>query len=149
MRRGRPYNRPIASAQKLATQLHAALFRLTDGRLGGEMLRSPVLILTTTGRRSKKKRETPLLYLRDGEDFAIVASNGGTSKHPAWYLNLMADPEAEVRMRGRALRVRAEEVSGEEKRRLWGLLVEMYPSYADYQEKTNREIPVLVLRPVD
>jgi deazaflavin-dependent oxidoreductase (nitroreductase family) len=111
------------------------------------MFDSPVLVLVTTGRKSGKRRETPLLYLEDGGVVAVIASNGGTANHPAWFLNLMSRPEAEVRLAdGRAFRVRAEEARGEEKRKLWERAVSMYPAYEDYQRRTDRGIPVVVLR---
>jgi F420H(2)-dependent quinone reductase len=103
----------------------------------------------TTGRKTGKERTAPLLYLEDGGNLVVVASVGGAPSHPAWYWNLKANPEARVRLRGRTLRVSAEKVGGEEKRRLWARLVEMYPPYQHYQERTAREIPVLVLRPAD
>jgi len=146
--RGRPYNGATAAAQKWATKLHAAVYRATGGGIGGRMVNSPVLLLITTGRKSGKERITPLLYLEDGEDFVIVASNGGTSGHPAWWLNLQAKPEANVEVGGEKVRVRTEETTGEEKRRLWDRVVEMYPTYEDYQRRTDREIPVILLKPV-
>ncbi len=112
------------------------------------MLGSPVLLLGTQGRKSGKRRTTPLLYLRDGDNMVVVASNGGTSSQPAWWLNLQASPEAAAQVGGRRLHVRAEAVGGEERRRLWGRLVQMYGPYEGYQRKTDREIPVVVLRPV-
>jgi F420H(2)-dependent quinone reductase len=132
-------------AQGLATRFHSSLYRKTEGRFGGQMFGAPVLLLNTVGRKSGKPRTTPLLYLADGDDYAIVASNGGAPKHPAWWLNLRERPEATVEVGGRKARVRAEEAGPEEKARLWPKLVEMYPSYADYQKKTKREIPVVVL----
>ena len=145
--RGRLYSRRAAALQRAATNFHSFVFRKTNGRLGG-WTGGPVLLLNTTGRKSGQRRTTPLLYLRDGEDLVIVASNGGTSTPPAWWLNLEADPEATVEIAGRmALRVRAEEADVEEKRRLWPLLVEMYSGYESYQTKTDREIPVVILRP--
>lgn len=111
------------------------------------MLGSPVLLLTTTGRKSGKPRTIPLLYLPDGENLLVVASNGGTSGHPAWWLNLEDNPEANVEVGGRTLRVRAEEAEGEERGRLWGRVVRMYGAYQQYQEKTDRRIPVVILRP--
>jgi F420H(2)-dependent quinone reductase len=146
--RGRPYNLAIAKAQKWAAKLHVAAYRATGGRIGGRMMNSPVLLLLTTGRKSGKERTTPLLYLQDGGNYAIVASNGGAPKSPAWWLNLETNPEAAVEVGIKKLRVRAEEVEGEEKRRLWRRLVAMYPSYEDYQRRTDREIPVAVLKPV-
>lgn len=149
MARGRTYNPAIATFQKWATRLHTSIYRATGGRLGGRMVESPVVLLTTTGRKTGRERVTPLLYLEDGGNLVVVASNGGAAGHPAWWLNLRANPEARVRAGNRTLRVRAEEAGGEEKRRLWARLVEMYPAYEDYQRKTDREIPVSVLRPVD
>ncbi len=145
--RGRPYNRTIATFQKWATWLHTTIYRATGGKVGGRLVSSPVLLLTTTGRRSGKQRTVPLLYLRDGENLVIVASNGGAPSHPTWWLNLRTDPEAAVEVGGRKLRVRAAEAEGEEKRLLWSRLVEMYGSYESYQRRTDREIPVVVLRP--
>jgi F420H(2)-dependent quinone reductase len=113
------------------------------------MGKSPILLLNTVGRKSGKKRTSPLLYVMDGEDFVIIASKGGASAHPAWYLNLIANPEAMVEVGDREVRVRAEEADSEEKSRLWQKMVEMYPAYDAYQEKTEREIPLLVLRPVE
>ena len=147
--RGRPYNRAVAAAQGLATRAHSSVYRATGGRVGGRVVGSPVLLLVTTGRRTGKERTTPLLYLKDGGNFVIVASNGGTAKAPAWWLNLKARPEAVVEVGGRKLRVGAAEAEGEEKRRLWARLVGMYPAYEDYQRKTDREIPVVVLSPAD
>ena len=141
---GRPYN---AAAQKWATRLHASLFRATDGKVGGRMLGSPVLLLVATGRKSGRRRTTPLLYLEDGGRYVIVASNGGAAKHPVWWLNLQAHPEATVEVGGRKAHVRATEARGEEKARLWQRLVRMYPSYEDYQKRTDREIPVILLEP--
>ena len=112
------------------------------------MLNSPVLLLTTTGRKTGKERVTPLLYLRNGNNFAIVASNGGAPKHPVWWLNLQNNPEAEVEIQDTRLRVRAEVTTGEEKRHLWDRLVRRYPPYRDYQRRTDREIPVILLEPV-
>src|SRR3712207_7255553 len=109
MVRGRPYNAAIATAQKWAAKLHASVFRATGGRIGGRMVGSPVLLLVTTGRKSGRRRTTVLLYLEDGGRYVIVASNGGTAKHPVWWLNLQANPEATVEVGGRKTRVRATE----------------------------------------
>lgn len=145
---GRPYNAAIAAAQKWATRLHASLFRATNGRVGGRMFDSPVLLLVATGRKSSRMRTTPLLYLEDGGRYVIVASNGGAAKHPVWWLNLQAHPEATVEVGGRKTRVRATEARGGEKARLWEGLVRMYPSYEAYQKRTDREIPVVLLDPI-
>ena len=136
-------------AWKLGSGAHAGVYRATGGKLFGRMGKSPILLLNTVGRKSGKKRTSPLLYAMDGEDFVIIASKGGASAHPAWYLNLMANPEATVEIEDREVRVKAEEADSEEKSRLWQKMVEMYPAYDAYQEKTEREIPLLVLRPVE
>ena len=140
---------PARLAWKLGSGAHAGVYRATGGKLFGRMGKSPILLLNTVGRKSGKKRTSPLLYVMDGEDFVIIASKGGASAHPAWYLNLMANPEATVEIEDREVRVRAEEADSEEKSRLWQKMVEMYPAYDAYQEKTEREIPLLVLRPVE
>jgi deazaflavin-dependent oxidoreductase (nitroreductase family) len=111
------------------------------------MAGGPVLLLTTTGRKSGREHTVPLLYLEDGENLALVASNGGAPIHPAWWLNLRANPEARVEIGHRKLRVRAEKASSEEKERLWPRLVEMYGGYENYRRRTDREIPVVVLSP--
>ena len=149
MTRGRSYNAAIATAQKWAGKLHASVFRATGGSIGGRMVGSPVLLLVTMGRKTGQRRTTPLLYLEDGGRHVIVASNGGTAKQPAWWLNLQANPEATVEVGGRKTNVRATEARGEEKARLWQRLVRMYPSYEDYQRRTDREIPVIILEPVE
>jgi deazaflavin-dependent oxidoreductase (nitroreductase family) len=140
---------PARLAWKLGSGAHAGVYRATGGKLFGRMGKSPILLLNTVGRKSGKKRTSPLLYVMDGEDFVIIASKGGASAHPAWYLNLIANPEAMVEVGDREVRVRAEEADSEEKSRLWQKMVEMYPAYDAYQEKTEREIPLLVLRPVE
>jgi deazaflavin-dependent oxidoreductase (nitroreductase family) len=140
---------PVKLALKLGSGVHAGVYRATKGKLFGRMGKSPILLLNTVGRKSGKKRATPLLYVMDGENFVLIASKGGAPTHPAWYLNLMANPDVTVEVRDREVQVRAEEVHGEEKTRLWQKMVEMYPTYDDYQTKTEREIPLLKLHPVN
>jgi len=139
---------PAGVALKLGSGAHAGVYRATGGKLFGRMGKSPILLLNTVGRKSGRKRTSPLLYVMDGEDFVIIASKGGAPTHPAWYLNLRADPDATVEVGDREVRVRAEETDSEEKARLWQRMVEMYPTYDDYQQKTEREIPLLKLHPV-
>lgn len=143
--RGRPYPRISAQAQRALAGLHALVYQASGGRLGGRIVGSPVLVLVTTGRRSGAERHTPLLYLPDGDDLVIVASNGGTASHPAWWFNLGAEPRAEVILDNRRLPVTASEATGDDKSALWERLVGMYPGYADYQRRTDREIPVVRL----
>ena len=131
------------------TGTHAAIYRASGGKVAGRMFNIPVLLLITTGRKTGKERTSPLLYLEDGENLVVVGSVGGAPKHPDWYWNLKANPEARVQIKDRTQRVRAEEAKDEQKRRLWRRLVEMYPPYEDYQRRTRREIPVFVLRPIE
>ena len=138
---------PARLALRLGSGAHAGLYRATGGKLFGRMGKSPILLLNTVGRKTGRKRTSPLLYVMDGEDFLIIASKGGAAAHPAWYLNLRANPEATVEIGDREVHVEAEVADSEEKARLWQKMVEMYPTYDDYQRKTEREIPLLVLHP--
>ncbi|KKK51409.1 hypothetical protein LCGC14_3115230, partial [marine sediment metagenome] len=121
--------------------------RLTGGAIGGSFAGRPILLLTTTGRKSGRRRTTPLVYLEDGGNMVLVASNGGNPRHPVWWLNLERDPEAEVQVRSDKRQVTAVRAEGEDRERLWEAAVETYSGYADYQRTTNREIPVVILRP--
>jgi len=111
------------------------------------MAANDILLLTSTGRRSGDRHTVPLLYLGNGERLVVFASFGGRDVHPDWYRNLLADPAAEVELPGRRLRVTAETVVGTERDRLWERAVAAYPAYAAYQRRTEREIPVVMLRP--
>jgi len=126
---------------------HSSLYRWSGGKVGGRMRGAPVLLLDVTGRKSGKRRTTPLLYGRAGENFVVVASKGGDPRHPAWYLNLQGG-EAEVEVGREHVRVRARDAEGEERERLWAQMVGLWPPYADYQQKTSRRIPVVVLEPI-
>ena len=108
----------------------------------------PVLLLTTTGRKSGARRTLPLIYKKVGEGFVIIASKGGAPSHPAWYLNLVAEPDCEIQVAYDHFRVRARIAEGEERDSLWQRLVEIYPPYTDYQAATSRKIPVVVLDPI-
>lgn len=125
----------------------AWLYRATGGKLGGTFAGVPVMVLTTVGRKSGQARDTPLLVLRDGEKLVTVASKGGYPSHPAWYLNLLAHPKVSVRLGSEERSMRAVTANAEERAHYWPKLVELYPSYRSYQEKTEREIPVVVLTP--
>jgi F420H(2)-dependent quinone reductase len=140
---------PARLALKLGSGAHAGVYRATGGKLFGRMGKSPILLLNTVGRKSGRKRTSPLLYVLDGEDFVIIASKGGAPTHPAWYLNLKANPDATLEVGDREVRVKAEETDSEEKARLWQKMIEMYSGYDGYQRKTNRQIPLLVLHPLD
>jgi deazaflavin-dependent oxidoreductase (nitroreductase family) len=134
-------------ATKLITRIHIALYRRTGGKLGGRYRGSPVLLLTTTGRRSGQRRTMPLLYIDDGNRKVVVASYLGAEHHPAWYHNLLAQPEVTVEAGSSVQQMRAEVADPAERARLWQPLVAMYPTYDNYQAKTERQIPVVVLTP--
>jgi deazaflavin-dependent oxidoreductase (nitroreductase family) len=143
--------KPGSLTYKLITKAaggHVQIYRLTGGRILGRAEKAPMLLVDHVGRKSARKRTTPLVYVRDGEDLLLIASMGGSPKHPAWFLNLREMDETEVQVGSRRLRVRPEEVSAEEKRRLWPRICEVWPAYQAYQDRTERDIPVVRLTPV-
>jgi deazaflavin-dependent oxidoreductase (nitroreductase family) len=125
--------------------VHRRLYRLTGGKVGGQLGRLPVLLLTTIGRKSGRPRTQPLVYTQVGNGFAVIASKGGAPQHPLWYLNLRANPLAEVTVGRERRSVRARDVEGDERERLWRALADLYPGYDKYAQKTSRQIPVVVL----
>ncbi len=127
---------------------HVRRYQETDGEFGYMWNGAPTLLLTTTGRRSGEPRTTPLIFGRDGEDYLIVASVGGLPNHPAWYLNLVAEPSAHIQVKGEHLDVVARTAGEGEKQRLWKVMNDAWPHYDSYQESTERVIPVVVLTPV-
>ncbi|HEV2858513.1 MAG TPA: nitroreductase family deazaflavin-dependent oxidoreductase [Solirubrobacterales bacterium] len=130
------------AAQLGFTAAHTALVRRFGlARRIGDV---PILLLTTVGRRSGQPRTVPVMYV-PGEEPILVASDGGNSSHPAWYLNLEAEPRAEIEIEGRRQEVLARTVTGEEREPLWQRAVALYPAYADYQHRTDRQLPVIVL----
>jgi deazaflavin-dependent oxidoreductase (nitroreductase family) len=128
-------------------QEHVERYRATDGEEGHDWEGTSVLILTTTGHRSGQPRSTPLIYGTHGDDYLVVASKGGAPEHPAWYLNLKTQPEVEVQVRGDRFRAKARTATAEERAELWSTMTERWPAYDEYQTKTDREIPVVVLEP--
>jgi deazaflavin-dependent oxidoreductase (nitroreductase family) len=124
---------------------HIRRYRETDGEVGHDWQGTQALILTTTGRKSGEARDAALIYGRRGDDLLVVPSKGGSDDPPAWYLNLQAHPEAEVQVRGERYRVRARDAREEEQPDLWAEMVSRWPAYDDYQRKTERRIPVVVL----
>lgn len=128
---------------------HVRRYRETDGAEGYDWNGAPCLLLTTTGRKSGEPRTQPLIFARDGDDLLVVASVGGSPKHPAWYLNLTADPSAEVQVLADTFRVTARTATPEEKPRVWAIVNEGWPNYDVYQTRTDRDIPVVILSPVD
>ncbi len=125
---------------------HVRLYQETDGETGHDWREgSTVLLLTTTGRRTGNESTTPLIYQLDGGNAVIVASKGGTPENPGWFENLAKSPEVGVQIKGDEFRAHARVAEGEERERLWELMNEIWPHYEEYQEKTDREIPVVVL----
>jgi F420H(2)-dependent quinone reductase len=127
---------------------HTTAYRLTGGLVGHRFPGAPPsLLLDHVGAKSGTKRTTPLTYLADGEDYVLVASKGGNPKHPAWFHNLRAHPEVTVQVGSKRLPVRARVATPEERARLWPKVVALYGGYADYQRRTKREIPLVILEP--
>ena len=123
-------------------------YRLTGGRFGHHMPGAPqMLLLDHVGAKSGKKRTSPLAYLRDGDDLVIVASKGGHPKHPAWFHNLKAHPDTEVQVGRSKRRVTAKVATPAQRKRLWPKVVDLYSGYAGYQRRTDREIPLVILKP--
>jgi deazaflavin-dependent oxidoreductase (nitroreductase family) len=131
------------------TSANTLLFRLTRGKIGGHIGKMRILLLHHVGRKSGQERVTPLLYLRDDSRLVVVASKGGVDKHPAWFHNLMANPETKVELGGENRRVRARQATDEERAELWPRVVDMYGPYEDYQTYTDREIPLVILEPAN
>jgi F420H(2)-dependent quinone reductase len=137
----------VRSATKYLGALHRLLYRVSGGRIGGRLWDLPVVLLTTTGRKSGKKRTVPLCSLRDGDDVVVIASYGGLDQPPAWWLNLEASPEATL-LHGRTRRtVTARNAAPEERTRLWAEVTARAPGYLEYERRTDREIPVVILSP--
>lgn len=130
---------------RVATMLHTQVIRRTGGRLGGHMFNEPIMLLTTTGRRSGEPRVTPLLCIRDGDRYLAIGSNGGDDRTPQWVKNLRADPQASIEVEGETIPVLATIATPEQKKALWPKALAAYKGYADYQRKTSRDIPVVIL----
>jgi deazaflavin-dependent oxidoreductase (nitroreductase family) len=127
---------------------HATVYRASGGRIGARLPGlPPMLLLDHVGARSGKRRTTPLVYMPDGDDFLIVASKGGYPKHPGWLHNLRAGPDTEVQVGSRRIEVHAREANAEERGRLWPKAIEHNPRWGSYQHRTDREIPLVILRP--
>jgi deazaflavin-dependent oxidoreductase (nitroreductase family) len=124
---------------------HVRVYRETKGDRGYHWRGTTILLLTTTGRTSGEARTTPLIHVVDGDRWVVIASKGGAPDHPAWYKNLEADPDATIEVEADKVPVVATTAASEERERLWKAMTETWPAYDDYQEKTDREIPVVVL----
>src|SRR5580692_6779648 len=124
---------------------HVRVYRETEGERGYHWRGTTILLLTSEGRTSGEPRTTPLIHRTDGDRWVVVASKGGSPENPRWYENLKVNPDASIQVRGEEIPVRASTAEGEERARLWSAMAEVWPAYDDYQAKTDREIPVVVL----
>jgi F420H(2)-dependent quinone reductase len=137
----------MTSSLRVFWRVHRAFMRLTGGRFG-KVGPLDALLLTTTGRKSGERRDVALNYVRDGDSYVVVASYVGLDRDPAWWRNLKAAPVGEVAVAGKRVRVSAREADGVERERLWARVIEKDPAYAEYQERTKRRLPVVVLEQV-
>jgi len=136
-----------AKGLRMVGKLNAPVYRLSGGRIGGKVGGGPVLLLTTTGRKSGQPRTAPVLYLADGGRYVVINTNAGNQKTPAWSLNLKANPDAEVEVGRKRSKVRAQIAEGEERADLWRRHMEQYSGWDYYESKLDREITVFVLEP--
>lgn len=148
MRINVPAFTPTPRMLRVIGRVHTFLYQISGGRFTYSLLGRGMLLLTTTGRKTGRPYTTPLQYYKDGRDIIVVGSNAGNKRHTDWWLNLLAHPEADVQIKRKQRRVRAEEIVGEERERLWPRLVEWYPSYGKYQKRTDRRVPVVKLLPI-
>ena len=132
---------------KFAIGIHTAVFRLTGGRVGVSIGGMRMLILTTTGRRSGKAHKVPLGYLIDGDSYVVIASYGGSTRNPDWYLNLVRESRAFVQVKAHRIAVTAQTTDTVDRERLWTQLVAKAPLYQKYQDRTTRQIPMVLLTP--
>ena len=136
----------MSEAENLFGEAHVRRYRETDGEVGYIWRRgSKILLLTTTGRTSGEQRTTPLIYEDAGDRLVIVASKGGSPEDPGWYRNLVKDPQVELQVKGDVFPAHARTATGDEREQLWELAARQWPDYDAYQQKTDREIPVVVL----
>jgi deazaflavin-dependent oxidoreductase (nitroreductase family) len=131
------------------SSLHLWVYRRSRGRVGGRLglVHARMVMLTTTGRRTRKHRTVPLLALEDGDDLVVIASHGGLDEPPGWWFNLREHPEAVVELDGRRLEIRAERAPDERRAELWSRFVRAFPGYEDYRRRTRRELPIVILHP--
>ena len=136
-----------ATGLRLTGKLNIPLYRLSGGRIGGRIGKAPVLLLTTTGRKSGLPRTAPVVYLADGANMVVIGSNAGHNRTPAWSLNLKANPEAEVEVGRKRQPVRARVAEGEERAELWRKHNVQYSGFDEYEARTDRDIALFVLEP--
>ncbi len=132
---------------RLITHAHRFILRVTKGRLGASIGGISMLLLENVGRKSGTPRLTPLLFVEDAGRYVVVASNAGDDRNPAWWLNLQSRPDAVIRVRGERIGVKAHRAGPDETEVLWPRLEAAYKYYANYRERTNRDIPIVILEP--
>jgi deazaflavin-dependent oxidoreductase (nitroreductase family) len=133
------------SEDELFGQEHVRVYRETGGERGYDWRGTTILLLTTVGRSSGEPRTTPLIHRVDGDRWVVVASKGGAPEHPGWFENLRAEPRASIQVRDEEIPVQASVAEGAERERLWASMAEVWPAYDEYQARTDREIPIVVL----
>jgi deazaflavin-dependent oxidoreductase (nitroreductase family) len=148
MASGRPPRSPEEMDFTIRGDSHVQAYRETGGERGYIWNNATCLLLTTIGRKSGEEKTVPLIFVPDGDNYVIIASLGGAPKHPAWYLNLEENPQATVQVKDRVFTARARTAASPERERLWAKAVAAWPQYDDYQAKTSRRIPVVVLEPL-
>ncbi len=140
-------HKPMRPIVRLFTQLHVLLYRLTNGK--AQIKKYPTLLLTVRGRKTGKSRTIPLIYIPDGKRFIIAAAYSGSDQNPTWWLNLQHSGEALVQVMRSQVKVRAVVATPHERETFWSRLVAMYPYFTEYQERTKRQIPVIILEPME
>jgi F420H(2)-dependent quinone reductase len=136
-----------ATGVRLGGRLSVPIYRASRGRLMAKIARAPVLLITTTGRKSGQPRTAPVCYMRDGETLVVIGSNAGNASPPAWALNLVAHPHAEVEIRKERRAVAARVAEGDEREDLWRRMNQLYSGFEDYKKRTDRDMKVFVLEP--
>lgn len=134
---------------QLFLNVHVLIYRLTSGKVMGAFGANTILLLDMVGRKTGKKRTTPLMYFRDGNNYVISASAGGADANPAWYYNLKSNPETTIQVKGDKIKVIAQEASPDKRKKLWTQLTSLAPQFKQYEKKTKRTIPMFILRPVE
>lgn len=142
-------HKAIRAFMRVYAPLNVMLYRLSAGRILGKLQGYDVCLVTMTGAKSGKKRTIPVMYVPYKDSVVVVASLGGAPKHPVWYYNLVAHPDVEVQYKGERRKLRARMVDAQEKAEVWPTCVEYYPPYEDYQQRTDRDIPVFLCEPID
>lgn len=147
-------SKAVSTIVKLSSRANTKVYKLTGGKIGAKWRvgagfkdPAPVLLLTTTGRKSGKPRTVPLLFLRDGDDVVVVASQGGMASNPAWYLNIRENPDVSIQEGKKTTAMRAREADDSERDQLWPKLLEVYADFDQYRQWTDRKIPVVICRP--